>query len=153
MFYECYSNQATRFEEDAAMSVTFMNSLSRAVDIYWAQSAADEVLVVPNMAAGHSTTMNTYAHHGFVFAEAGQGTAKLLQSIIVRPGIVTYEITEDSVKESPYVVQAESSGATGCVDKKPHCALSAERGECERNPGYSMFIHRFYVPLNCACLY
>lgn len=102
--------------------------------------------MVPNLGGGDSTTMNTYANHGFVFAEAGQGTSKLLQSVIVRPGVLRYEISEESVKASPYVAQSDSAlaagVASGCVDKKPHCALSAERGECERNPGWMI--------VNCA---
>jgi hypothetical protein len=52
-----------------ALEVTLQNQLARPVDIYWIENAAREVLVVPNLRAGASTPMNTYAGHGFFFAE------------------------------------------------------------------------------------
>jgi hypothetical protein len=97
--------------------------------------------VVPNLGPGESTSMNTYANHGFVFAEAGEGTSHLLQSVIIRTGVLQYDVSEESVKASPYVPSG-GSGVGDCVDKKPHCSLSAERGECERNPGWMI--------VNCA---
>jgi len=54
---------------DSSLKVTLQNQLARPVDIYWIENAAKEVLVVPNLREGASTPMNTYAGHGFFFAE------------------------------------------------------------------------------------
>lgn len=57
---------------DNALQVSLRNSLARPVDVYWIENAGREVLVVPNLAAGAATPMNTFAGHGFFFAEQGK---------------------------------------------------------------------------------
>ena len=113
------------------------NDLDRDVDVYWVENAAKEVLVVPNLRAGTSTKMSSYVGHGFFFSEKGQGRDGILQTVIMRGGILDYRVTEESIAASPFrALTVEGSDENACADRKPYCALSADRGECEANPGW-----------------
>ena len=57
---------------DQELQVSLRNSLARPVDVYWVENAAREVLVVPNLAPGAATPVNTFAGHGFFFSELGK---------------------------------------------------------------------------------
>jgi len=118
------------------MSVRLGNHLEVPVDVYWIENAAREVLSVSNLAPGSSTPMQTYAGHAFLFTEAGKGRDGILQVVIMRPGTTSYSVTEEGVASSSFKPGADNVEATSCIDRKPYCQVSAERGECTRNPGW-----------------
>ena len=122
-----------------AMDAVFENELNREVDVYWVENAAREVKIM-SIPAGASKGINTFDAHAFFFSEVGHGKSRILKTVIMKHGQRTYAVTGADAAQGPRAAVAPGEHSAdprdACQDRKPHCHVSAARGECDRNPGW-----------------
>ena len=126
-------------ESEGAMSARFTNLLDRTVDVYWIENAGREIKIMA-IPAGASNGINTFSSHAFFFSEEGHGKNQILKTVIMQHDQQEYKLTtEDTARGALAAINPSGNNddpAGNCADRKPHCYVSAARGECERNPGW-----------------
>ena len=104
------------------MEVQFHNELDRAVELYWIENAAREVLIMA-LPPGAINGINTYDKHAFFFSEVGAGRRQILKTVIMKHGEHKYALTQADAAQGSKAAVAAGAGSSDPGDACKHSSF------------------------------